>query len=180
MAIKLKCKIKAKHNLKNFNQIEKKLPQAIQKGIEEVLNNLQAEAIRLEKGHNQEGIIIDRVDLSTKEIKGRIYANPSKFMSNEQSYLWFEYFGTGQYAEQDHIGTTKHFIESGYTEWFIPVNKVDKELGLPKIEIQGMPFYIAHGQEPNHFLQDAEFKTRDTNIEAVEKHIYEMLQEVCK
>lgn len=180
MAIKLKCKIKAKHNFKKFEQIRKRLPQTIKKGIEEVLDNLQTEAIRLEKGHNEDGIIVDRVDLSTGEIKGRVYADPDKFMSEEQSYLWFEYFGTGQYAEQDHIGTTKHFIESGYTEWFIPVNKVDKELGLPKIEIQGMPFYIAHGQEPNHFLQDAEFKTRDTNIEAVEKHIYEMLQEVCK
>lgn len=180
MAIKLKCKIKAKHNFKKFEQIRTMLPQTIKKGIEEVLDNLQTEAIRLEKGHNEEGIIVDRVDLSTGEIKGRVYADPDKFTSEEQSYLWFEYFGTGQYAEQDHIGTTKHFIESGYTEWFIPVNKVGKELGLPKIEIQGMQFYIAHGQEPNHFLKDAEFKTRDTNIEAVEKHIYEMLQEVCK
>lgn len=180
MAIKLKCKIKAKHNFKKFEQMRKELPQAIQKGIEEVLDNLQTEAIRLEKGHNQEGIIIDRVDMSTREIKGRIYADPSKFMSNEQSYLWFEYFGTGQYAEQEHIGITKHFLESGYTEWFIPVNKVDRSLGFPIIEIQGMQFYIAHGQEPNHFLQEAEFETRDTNIETIEKHIYIMLREVCK
>ena len=180
MAIKLKCKIKAKNNFKKFNQIEKKLPQVIADGIEEVLKNLQTEAIRLEKGHNKEGIIIDRVDLSTGEIKGRVYADPTKFMNNGQSYLWFEYFGTGKYAEQDHVGTTKHFIESGYTEWFIPVNKVGRSLGFPIIEIQGMQFYLAHGQEPNHFLQDAEFKTRDSNIETVEKHIYEMLKEVCK
>lgn len=180
MGIKIKCKIKAKHNFRNFKQIEKKLPQAIVNGIEEVLQTLQTEAIRLEKGHNQEGIIIDKVDLSTKTIKSRIYADPTKFMSNGQSYLWFEYFGTGQYAEMEHVGTTKHFIESGYTEWFIPVNKVEKPLGFPVVEIQGMQFYIAHGQEPNHFLQDAEFQTRDYNIETMEKHIYEMLREVCK
>lgn len=180
MAIKLKCKIKAKHNFKKFDQIRKELPQAIQKGIEEVLDNLQTEAIRLEKGHNQEGIIIDRVDLSTKEIKGRIYADPSKFMSNGQSYLWFEYFGTGRYAEQEHIGTTKHFIESGYTEWLIPVNKVERKLNYPIVTFGNMQFYVAHGAQPNHFLSDAEFKTRDTNIETIEKHIYEMLREVCK
>lgn len=86
----------------------------------------------------------------------------------------------GKYAEQEHVGTTKHFIESGYTEWFIPVNKVGKVLGFPIVEIQGMQFYIAHGQEPNHFLTEAEFKTRDINIETIEKHIYEMLREVCK
>lgn len=96
MAIKLKCKIKAKHNFKRFSQIEKKLPQAIKTGIEEVLDNLQTEAIRLEKGNNKEGIIVDRVDLSTGQIKGRVYADPTKFMSNGESYLWFEYFGTRQ------------------------------------------------------------------------------------
>ena len=180
MAIKLKCKIKAKHNFKKFEQIRKELPQAIQKGIEEVLDNLQTEAIRLENGHNQEGIIIDRVDLSTGEVKGRIYADPNKFMSNNQSYLWFEYFGTGQFAEQEHIGTTKHFLESGYTEWFIPVNKVEKKLNYPIVKFGNMQFYLAHGAKPNHFLSDAEFKTRDTNIETVEKQIYEMLREVCR
>ena len=54
MAIKLRCKVKVKHNFKRFNQIEKKLPQAIANGIEEVLKTLQTEAIRLEKGHNKE------------------------------------------------------------------------------------------------------------------------------
>lgn len=45
------------------------------------------------------------IDMSTKEVKGRVYADPSKFVTeNGQSYLWFEYFGTGQYAEQEHIG----------------------------------------------------------------------------
>lgn len=180
MAIKLKCKIKAKHNFKNFKQIEKKLPQTIANGVEEVLKTLQIEAIRLEKGHNQEGIIVDKVDLSTGKVKSRVYADPTKFMSNGQSYLWFEYFGTGQYAEQEHIGTTKHFIESGYTEWFIPVNKIEKSLNYPIVTLGGMQFYIAHGSKANHFLGDAEFKTRDTNIETVEKHIYEMLKEVCK
>lgn len=180
MAIKIKCKIKTKHNFKRFEPIEKKLPQSIADGIEEVLKNLQTEAIRLENGHNKEGIIVDRVDLSTGKIKGRIYADPNKFISSGQSYLWFEYFGTGEYAEQGHVGTTKHFLESGYTEWFIPVNKVERKLNYPIVNFGNMQFYLAQGSKPNHFLSDAEFKTRDTNIETIEKHIYEMLQEVCK
>jgi hypothetical protein len=41
------------------------------------------------------GILVEMVDMSTKEVKGRVYADPSKFMTeNGQSYLWFEYFGT--------------------------------------------------------------------------------------
>lgn len=96
MGIKIKCKIKVKHNFKNFAKIEKELPQAVVNGIEKVLKNLHTEAIKLEKGQNGEGIIIDRVDLNNNTIKSRIYADPNKFMSNGQSYLWFEYFGTRQ------------------------------------------------------------------------------------
>ena len=180
MSIKLKCKIKAKHNFKRFEQIEKKLPQSIKTGIEEVLKNLQTEAIRLEKGHNKDGIIVDRVDLSTGEIKGRVYADPTKFMSSGQSYLWFEYFGTGDYREMEAIGKTEHFVNTGGTEWFIPVSKVEKPLNYPIITLGDMKFYVAHGVKSNHFLADAEFKTRDSNIESIEKNIYEMFKEVCK
>ena len=180
MAIKLRCKVKVKHNFKKFNQIEKKLPQVIANGIEEVLKTLQTEAIRLEKGHNKEGIIIDRVDLSTGEIKGRVYADPTKFTSNGQSYLWFEYYGTGDYREMEAIGKTEHFVNTGGTEWFIPVSKVEKPLNYPIITLGDMKFYVAHGVKSNHFLSDAEYKTRDTNIETVEKQIYEMLKGVCK
>ena len=176
----LSCKVKVKHNFSKINKVIKELPKSVATGIEEVLKNLQCEAVKLEKGHNQEGIIVERVELSTGKIKGRIYADPAKFISNGQSYLWFEYFGTGAYAEQDHVGTTKHFIESGYTEWFIPVSKVDKALGFPIVEIQGMQFYIAHGQAPNHFLSDAEFKTRQENVETIKKAIEEMLKGVCQ
>lgn len=62
---------------------------------------------------------------------------------NGQSYLWFEYFGTGQYAEQEHIGKTKHFIESCYTEWYIPIDKVGRTLNYPIVTISGKQFYVA-------------------------------------
>lgn len=101
-------------------------------------------------------------------------------MSNGASYLLFEYFGTGQYAEQEHVGKTKHFIESGYTEWFIPVGKVEKALPYPVVNIQGMDFYIAHGMKANHFMGDAEFESRNENAEIVKKKLDDMLMEVCK
>lgn len=175
MAIKLRCKIKAKHNFKRFEQIEKKLPQVIQQGIEEVLDNIQTEAIRIENGHNQEGIIIDRVDLSTKEIKGRVYTDKNNF-----PWAIFEHFGTGDFRELPAVGTTKHFIETGGSEWFIPVSKVEKTLRYPIIDINGTQFYLAHGVKSNHFMTDAEFKTRNDNKELIISKINEMFKEVCK
>ena len=178
--ISFDCKIRVKHNFKNINTITQKLPQVAKEITEDVLKNIRGYAIRLEKGHNEEGILVEMIDMSTKEVKGKVYADPSKFMSNGVSYLFFEYFGTGSKAEMEHVGKTKHFIQSGYTEWFIPVGKVEKALPYPVVNIQGMDFYIAHGSKANHFMADAEFKSRNENAEIVKKKLDEMLKEVCK
>lgn len=178
--VKINCRVKAKHNYKRIEQLQKKLPDIINESIEKVVKNIQGCAIKLEKGNNKEGILIELIEGSTGKVKRRVYADPSKFMSNGQSYLWFEYFGTGQYAEQDHVGKTKHFIESGYTEWFIPVSKVDRALNYPIVTINDVQFYISHGVRANHFLTDAEFETREDNKEILIKTINDMLKEVCK
>lgn len=178
--VKINCKVKAKYNYKRIIELERRLPKIINKSIEEIIKNIQGCAIKLEKGHNQEGILIEMIEGSTGKVKSRVYADPNKFMSNGQSYLWFEYFGTGQYAEQDHVGTTKHFLESGYTEWYIPVNKVERSLNYPIITINNSQFYVAHGSKANHFLGDAEFETRNDNIEIVTKQIKDMIKEVCR
>ena len=120
------------------------------------------------------------IDMSTKEIKGRVYADPEKFMNNGISYLFFEYFGTGKNAEMEHIGKTKHFLKTGGSQWFIPVNKVEKTLPYPVVNIQGMDFYIAHGVRANHFITNAEFESRNENVEIVKKKIEKMIKECCK
>lgn len=134
----------------------------------------------MKSGHKEDGILVELVETSTMQIRGRVYAEPNKFMAdNNQSYLWFEYFGTGQYAEMGHIGNTTHFKESGYTEWLIPV-KPSLKLNYRIVVIEGVQFYLAHGVKSNHFLEDAEFKTRQENKEIVAKKISEMLKEVAK
>ncbi len=142
--ISFNCNIKIKHDFKNIKAITQRLPEVAKEITEDVLKNIQGYAIRLEKGHKEDGILVEMIDMSTKEVKGRVYADPSKFMTeNGQSYLWFEYFGTGQFAEQAHIGKTKHFIETGYTEWYIPVDKVGRTLNYPIVTISGKQFYVA-------------------------------------
>ena len=34
------------------------------------------------------------IETSSMKVKGRVYADPTEFIRNGQSYLWFEYFGT--------------------------------------------------------------------------------------
>lgn len=93
--INFNCNIKVKHNFKNIDAIIQRLPETAKIITEDVLKNIRGYAIRLEKGHNENGVLVEIINMSTKEVKGRVYADPSKFMTeNGQSYLWFEYFGT--------------------------------------------------------------------------------------
>ena len=176
MGISFKCEIKGLNKLeKKINKITKGLPQKVEESIEDILKSIQGCAIKLEKGHNEKGILIEMIETSNSKVKGRIYTDKETF-----SWAMFEHWGTGQYAEMEHVGTTKHFIDSGYTQWFIPVSKVKKALPYPIITIQDMQFYIAHGVQPNHFLTDAEFKTRQENKEIVKNKLQEFFKEVCK
>ncbi len=115
------------------------------------------------------------IDMSTKEVKGRVYTDKDKF-----PWAMFEHFGTGDFRELPPVGVTKHFLETGGSQWFIPVSKVEKQLGYPIIEINGMQFYIARGVRANHFIADASFKSRNKNAEIVKKKLDEMLKEICK
>jgi hypothetical protein len=174
--VKISCKIKGLDKLnKKVNTIIKNLPQTVEQSVEDILKEMQICAIRLEKGHHEEGILCELVDVSNNVIKGKVYADVKAF-----PFFMFEHYGTGQYAEMEHIGKTEHFINSGYTEWFIPVSAVDRTLSYPIITINDMQFYIAHGVRANHFMTDAEFETREKNKETIEKQIKSMLKEVCK
>jgi hypothetical protein len=180
MGIRFSAKIKVKHNYKKFDKIIENLPKMLPEVTENVLKSIRGCAIKLEKGHNEEGILVKMIECSTGQVKGKVYADPSKFIGNGVSYSWFEYFGTGTQAEMPHIGTTKHFLESGYSQWFIPINKVDRQLPYPVITIEDMQFYVAKGVKANHFLTDAEFQTREDNIQIIHKGLHEILKEACK
>lgn len=159
MSIKFSCKIKGLNNLeKKINRIIKELPQKVEESIEDILKNIQGYAIRLENGHNSEGILVEMVETSTMKVKGRVYADPSKFIAKDANgkdtcYLLFEYFGTGSYAEMEHVGKTSHFIETGYTEWYIPANKVGRSLNYPIVTIGGVQFYVATRSKSKSFFR---------------------------
>jgi len=69
MGIKITAKVKVKHNFKKIQKLEKQLVPTITESLEDVLKNIRGFAIRLEKGHNSEGILCEMIDMSTKEVK---------------------------------------------------------------------------------------------------------------
>lgn len=144
----INCSIRVKHNFKNIKAISNKLPQIAKEITEDVIKNIRGYAIKLERGNNEEGILCELVDASNMEVKGRIHTDQDKF-----PWAMFEHFGTGDYRELSAVGTTKHFLETGGSQWFIPVSKVEKTLGYPIINIQGMDFYIAHRSKSKSFYE---------------------------
>lgn len=173
--VKIRCKVKGLENLdKKLNTIINKLPQTTKQGIENAIKGTCEYALHLKKG-KKEGILFEMVSTDTQEIKGRVYTDIETF-----PHSWFLEYGTGIWAEQPHIGTSKTFIESGFEYWFIPVNKVERPLHYPIITIKGSQFYLAHGVQSQPFMRPAEFERRDQNIDEVQKEIYKMLKEVCK
>ncbi len=131
--------------------------------------------LNLRKGIIKNGILCELIDTSTNEVRGRVYTNKDKM-----PYALYEHFGTGSFAEMEHVGVTKHFIESKFTEWFIPVGKAPKPLPYPIITINDMQFYIAHGVKANHFMTDAEFQSREENIQIADEKVKKLLKEACK
>lgn len=184
--MKFNCEIKGLDNLtKKISNIVRELPKKVNESVEEILINIQGYAIRLEKGHNSNGILVEMIETSSMNVKGRVYADPNKFYSKdtngkETCYLLFEYFGTGAMAEMEHVGESTHFKETGYTEWYIPVKNVQRDLNYPIKVMAGKEFYVATGAKPNHFLSDTEFKKREENKEIIKKKIQKMFEEVCK
>lgn len=158
---------------KKLNTISSKLTERVKEGLERASKETATYAISLRRGNKEDGIIAELVDLKSSSVKYRIHTQQDIF-----PYSWFEHFGTGQFAELPHIGKTRHFIESGFTEWFIPVDKVERSLRYPIITINGMQFYIAHGAKPNPFMRKAEFERRPSNLEEVKEAVKQLLNEV--
>ncbi len=65
----IKVKVKVKNNFKKFDKINNQISGVVAEGIEDVLKNIRGYAIKLEKGHNEQGILCEMIDMSTKEVK---------------------------------------------------------------------------------------------------------------
>ena len=76
---------------------------------------------------------------------------------NGQHYSLILEYGSGLYAEKQHIGTTKGFIASGYMYWYVPEEEAPELIEYPyeRIETESGVLYKVYGQTPKHIYEDA-------------------------
>lgn len=159
---------------KKIEKIKKELPNAVQKGINNALTNMQQDALNKIRGRNDVSMIPFTIEVDGTTIKGRLYTDRNTF-----SYASFLEYGTGTFAEREHIGTTKAFIESNYTFWYLPVDKADREFGSDRIVTFGnQQFYVMYPQQPRPFMRPTAFEYRDVNLEKIQEPIFNMLKGV--
>lgn len=76
--------------------------------------------------------------------------------SGEHYSLILEY-GSGLYAEKEHIGETPTFLASGYMYWYVPEEEAPELFEYPyeRIESDSGVFYKVYGQTPKHIYEDS-------------------------
>ena len=76
--------------------------------------------------------------------------------NNEHYSLILEY-GSGIYAEDEHIGTTQTFIASGFMYWFVPEEEAPDLFAYPyeRIVTDSGVLYKVYGQTPKHIYEDS-------------------------
>lgn len=76
--------------------------------------------------------------------------------SGDHYSLILEY-GSGLYAEQEHIGNTPTFKATGNMYWFVPEEEAPELFEYPyeRIETEDGVLYKVYGQTPKHIYEDA-------------------------
>lgn len=90
------------------------------------------------------------------EEEGILIYNDVVNNNNEHYSLILEY-GSGLYAEKQHIGTTETFIATGFMYWYVPEEEAPELFDYPyeRIETDTGVLYKVYGQTPKHIYEDA-------------------------
>lgn len=168
--MKMIAEIQKDLDYKSKKLIEK-LIQA-QKDTAETIKNSAVAKSPKPSGEYASSIKCSETQYENKKIKTSIYTD----MKSEDGYFIGRMIenGTGIYALEPHIGTTKTFINSGYRYWYVPTASVKRPLGK-KITINGVDYYVAKAQPPKPHFRPALEENITTYRNNIKKAIKEAL-----
>lgn len=107
----------------------------------------------------------ERLSYDEKYIKSNKYTIDDKSITiyndveneSKQHYSLIIEYGSGLWAEKQHIGKTPTFLASGYMYWYVPEDKAPDLFAYPyeRIETEEGVLYKVYGQTPKHIYEDA-------------------------
>jgi len=181
-----------KSNLNSFyskmDNILKELPNATKRGLELASEDTRDLALENKRGSKNK----DLIPIETKEEKKNIYK--SRIHTDKDLFDWatFLEFGTGKYAELEHIGHTSTFKKSGYYFWYAPADKINKKYEEDEIfeyndehyplmtTFNGKKYVLVFSQKPHPFMRTAGFQNRQHNIDIINEEIGKAIGRVMK
>lgn len=98
--------------------------------------------------------------------------------SNGEYYSLILEYGSGLYAEKEHIGQSPTFKASGYMYWFVPEEEAPELFDYPyeRIETEdGEVLYKVYGQTPKHIYEDSAEMIQRNVARWVREYIQERL-----
>lgn len=162
-----------KNSLNNFyskmNKIISEMPKKLETATEKSSKLVQKTALEYKRGSSNVKMIPYEIKKASKtEIESRIY-------TDKETFPWASFleFGTGRYAEREHIGKTRTFIRSGFYFWYAPADKVKKqyqdtdyfeydgEMFPMNAYMNGKKYVMVFEQKAQPFMRTAAFETRD-------------------
>lgn len=93
---------------------------------------------------------------------------------NKEHYSLIIEYGSGLYAEKQHIGKTPMFLASGYMYWYVPEDEAPDLFAYPyeRIQTEEGVLYKVYGQTPKHIYEDA--------AKLIERNIARWIKEYIK
>lgn len=95
--------------------------------------------------------------------------------SNGEYYSLILEYGSGLYAEKEHIGQSPTFKATGYMYWYVPEEEAPELFDYPYERIvteDGAVLYKVFGQTPKHIYEDA--------AELIERNVARWVREYIK
>lgn len=163
-----------------YNKMDKiinKLGESTKLGVKKALYDTRSLAIQIKpQGKSNEGILVELLDTEKNEVKGRVFTNSSAY-----PYLVYLEFGTGLYADSEGGGSRAKKIP-----WYVHTSMADLSMyNYQTVTFKDEngtenTFYVVYGMHPHPYMRPAAFQSRDSNIEAIEKEISDMIRSVIR
>ena len=162
---------------KKLNMMANKLVANTEASLEVIMKNTQKEALNNKIGSKDENKIPYTVEKEAQDVIGKLRTNMPLNNGIYASYAPMIEFGTGKLGELAKLGKTKTFVESGYSYWYLPVEKAPRDFGASrKIMINDKEFYIMYSQSPHPFMRPAGFYLRNNASKLMSNSLREKLR----
>lgn len=148
--------------------------------MNDVMEKAQEKALDNKIGSKDASKIPFEITKEKNEVIGKLKTNMPLSGGTYKFYAPMIEYGTGRLGELEKLGKTKTFVKSGYSYWFLPVEKAPRDFGASRIiVIDGKQFYIMYTQPAHPFMRPTAFYLRDNAKVIISEELKRKVKELC-